>query len=81
MIIQRKPEQTYVFRILSAVNLDFHLVTKNLKKSFSSLNGAKPTIYTITTDKNNTSRSLQKTCSKLKHFKKNNLLNNNTKIC
>ena len=26
MILQRKPEQTYVFRILSAVNLDFHLL-------------------------------------------------------
>ena len=27
MIVQRKPEQTYVFRILYAVNLDFHLLT------------------------------------------------------
>ena len=27
MIVQRKPEQTYVFRILSAVSLDFQLLT------------------------------------------------------
>ena len=27
VIVQKKPEQTYVFRILSAVNLDFHLLT------------------------------------------------------
>ena len=27
MIKQRKPEQTYVFKILSEVNLDFHLLT------------------------------------------------------
>ena len=52
MIVRRKPEQNYVFRILSAVNL----------------NGAKLTIYTITTNKNTTSRSPQKICSKLKLF-------------
>ena len=68
MLVRRKPEQTFVFRILSAVNLSFHLRTRNLKKFFSNLIGAKPTIYTITTDKNNTSRSTQKICSKLKHF-------------
>ena len=27
MIVRRKPEQTYVFRILYAVNLNFHLLT------------------------------------------------------
>ena len=27
MIVRRKPEQTYVLRILSAVNLNFHLLT------------------------------------------------------
>ena len=68
MIVRRKPEQTLIFRIFSAVNSNFHWLTRNLKKSFNILNGAKSTIYTITTDKNNTSRSLQNTCSKLKHF-------------
>ena len=68
MIVQRKPEQIYVFRILSAVSLDFCLLTCDLKKSFSNLNGAKPTNYTKMTEKKITSPSLEKTCSKLKHF-------------
>ena len=38
------------------------------EKTFSNLNGAKPTIYTKTTDKNNTSRSFQKICCNVKHF-------------
>ena len=68
MIVRPKPEQSYVFRILPAVSSKFHLLTWHLKKSFSNLNGAKPTIYAKTTDKNNTSRSPQKICSKLKLF-------------
>ena len=64
MIVRRKPEQTYVFRIFSAVNLNLNLLTKNLEKSFSNLNGAKHTTYTKATDKNNTSRSPPKSAVK-----------------
>ena len=45
MIVCRKSEQTYILRILSAVNITdikfhFHLLTKYLKERFSKLNGA-----------------------------------------
>ena len=31
MIVRQKPTQTFVFRILLAMNLDFHLQTKNFE--------------------------------------------------
>ena len=31
MIVRRKPEQTYVFRIISAVKLNFYSMTQDLK--------------------------------------------------
>ena len=48
----------------------FKLLINDIRfeKTFSNLNRAKPTIYTKTTDKNNTSPSLQKISCKLKHF-------------
>ena len=64
MIVQRKPEQSYKFRILSAVNLNFLLLTGNLKIKLRNLNDYKPTICAKTTDKNNTSRSPSKSAVK-----------------
>ena len=31
MVVRQKPTQTFVFRILLAMNLDFHLQTKNFE--------------------------------------------------
>ena len=57
MIVRQKRDQTFVFRILPAVNLNFHLLTQYLKnKSSIAFHGAKPINCTITTLRNNTCR-------------------------
>ena len=35
MVVRREPEQTFIIRILLAMNLDFHLQTKNLEDKSS----------------------------------------------
>ena len=69
LIVRRKPEQTFTFRILLAMILDFHLQTYNLEDkssmtNFQRLFQALYKIYysTITIDKNISNRFLQ-TCS------------------
>ena len=55
MIVRQKRDQTLVFRLLPAVNLNFHLLTYYFEESSSiTFYGAKANNYTTTTDKNNT---------------------------
>ena len=56
MLVRRNSNnEVFVFRIFSAVNLNFHLLTlKQSEEQIFNTNGAKPTIYTKTPDKNNT---------------------------
>ena len=41
MIVRQKPTQTFIFRILLAMNLDFHCKHKILKSIFMIISGAK----------------------------------------
>ena len=44
MIVRQKPTQTFIFRILLAMNLDFHLQCEILKSIFMLISGAKQNI-------------------------------------
>ena len=37
MVVRQKPTQTFIFKNLLAMNLDFHLQTKNLERKLSMI--------------------------------------------
>ena len=75
MIVRQKRDQTYVFRILPALNLIFHLLTKYLEELSSiTFLGAKPSNCLIATDKNNICRFPLISCI-LNNILKKHLLN------
>ena len=51
MIVRQKPDQTFIFRILPAKNLNFRLLAYIFVETSSiTFHGAKPNNYTIRTD-------------------------------